>query len=399
MKKFLYKIKNSDGNILTGFMEAESKQDVLRVMVGEGYFVVRVDIVDERKHKISYNIPLDSLVRFSQKFYAMLKAGVPILPSLRIIWEQTEDIRLQLILSDILISISQGSFFSAALKKHPVVFSSTYTNLIEVGEKGGDLVDALKRIIEHLQRQKELAQKVQQALVYPTIVLGATILVIVVMLAFVVPAFKAMLMEIKAELPLITQILIQISNGFLYFWWVGFLMFGAAFFAFKRYYVTARGRFEIDALMLKIPLVGPIIFSASLSRFIHSLKALSGSGINISEALVGAERSFDNVYLEKKVSIVNELISKGKRISDSLSETKVFPPFVIQMITIGENSGMLGEMLQVLGDFLDEELDHQIQRLMTALGPFLILVVGVIVLFVLISIYLPIFTLWSNLGR
>jgi len=399
MGQFLYKVKDKNGNPLTGFVDAAHKKEAINSLAAEGYFVLEMTPVTKRKTVLIYHVSVESIIRFTQKLHAMLKAGVPILSSLKILWEQTEDKQLQMILSEMITDLGRGMLFSMSLKKYPSVFSPTYVNLIEVGERGGDLVGVLQRVVDHLVQEREVTQKVKRALVYPAIVLVVTVLVIVVMLTLVVPVFKNVFDKLNVDLPPITHFLLNLSAGFLRYWWLGIIIAVVGFILVGRYRSTHQGRLQIDFIKTRLPFAGGVILASALARFIHSLRALSASGININDALIGAERSFGNLYLEKKMKVANPLIAKGGRISDSLKETSLFPLFVIQMISIGENSGMLIEMLKILGEFLDEEIDYEIHKLTTALGPTVVVLVGGVVLFVLASIYFPIFTLWRTFGK
>ncbi len=395
----MYKVKDRNGNSLTGFVEAANKREATNSIAAEGYFILEMTPVNKRKTVLIYHVPVESVIRFTQKLHAMLKAGVAILSSLKILWEQTEDKQLQMILSEMITDLGRGMLLSMSLKKYPSVFPPTYINLIEVGERGGDLVGVLQRVIDHLAQERDVVQKVKRALVYPAIVLVVTVIVIVVMLTLVVPVFRNVFEKLNIALPPITQMLLDLSSGFLRYWWVCVILVFAGFLLAGRYRSTHEGRMKIDHLKTRLPLAGGVIRVSALARFIHSLRALVASGININDALIGAERSFGNLYLESKMKVANPLIAKGGRISDSLKETGLFPLFVIQMISIGENSGMLVEMLKILGDFLDEEIDYEIHKLTTALGPTVVVIVGGVVLFVLASIYFPIFTLWSTFGK
>lgn len=399
MGQFLYKAKDKNGNPLTGFVEAANKKEAINSIAAEGYFVLAMTPVNKRKTILIYHVAVESTIRFTQKLHAMLKAGVPILSSLKVLWEQTEDKQLQMILSEMITDLGRGMLFSMSLKKYPSVFSPTYINLVEVGERGGDLVGVLQRVVDHLNQEREVTQKVKRALVYPAIVLVVTILVIVVMLTLVVPVFKTVFQKLNVCLPPITRMLLSFSDGFLRYWWIGVIASVAGFIFAAQYRSTHEGRQQIDFFKTRLPFAGGVIRASALARFIHSLRALVASGVNINDALIGAERSFGNLYLESKMKVANPLIAKGGRISDSLKETGLFPLFVIQMISIGENSGMLIEMLKILGDFLDEEIDYEIHKLTTALGPTVVVIVGGVVLFVLASIYFPIFSLWSTLAK
>ncbi|MDP8265425.1 MAG: type II secretion system F family protein [Candidatus Aceula meridiana] len=399
MPKFLYKVKDIDGKLLVGALEAENERSVRHIITEKGYFVINVQKMKKTKLAgFGKPVSIDSLIRFTHKLSAMFKAGVPILTALRMLWEQGENKYLQIITSEIITDISQGELFSDSLRKFPEVFSEIYISLVQVSESSGDFPQALEQIIAHLNRQKEIRRKVQNALMYPIIVVVMIIAVIIAMLVIVIPVFKKIFSDINVDLPFITRMFIFLSDNFIRYWWVGFVITGVLVFVYRKYKKTPRGAYKIDECKLRIPTIGQLIYYVALSKFIHSFYALSVSGVEISKTLASSARSCANRVLEGKISSATESIVKGKSISRALQEAGCLPAFFVQMLSIGETSGSILNMMKILMTFLDDEIDFQINKIFTILGPATIIIVGFIVLFVLLAIYFPIFTLWGNIG-
>ncbi len=398
MPKFLYTVKDSRGRKLTGIITADDKRSAIDTISNKGYFVLKAVAAPQGKGGFSKNVDLDNIIRFTQKLSAMIKAGIPVLNALRMLWEQTEHKGLQVIISDIITDVSQGLPFSYSIKKIPHVFSNTYVSMVEVGEKGGNFAQALDQAIENLTHQREMSIKVKSALIYPAIVLGMAVIVLLVMMAFVVPTFKNVFDKMKLELPGMTQLLIFLSDSFLAYWWIGLILVVAGGFAFWHYSRTPQGSYQIDTIKLKIPFVGKLVYSLSLMQFTHAFHALLASGVHVSVTLENSSKSCGNKRMEEKICFAGESIAKGKSISASLEETGFFPMFYLQMLSIGEASGSILQMLEILLRFLDDEIAYRIHKIFTALGPILIIVVGLIVLFVMVSIYLPIFSLWGSMA-
>ncbi len=258
--------------------------------------------------------------------------------------------------------------------------------------------EILNKLVQYLIQRKELSVKLKKALTYPIIIIVFAVLVLIVMLVLVIPVFKKVFIKLKVDLPFLTRVILDTSDLFKKFWLLIPVLAGLAVFAYKKYNSTSRGRYQIDFFKLKIPIFGKLIFTAVLARFTHSFSLLTEGGVPIVQTIEHSKMSSDNRVVEKKLDLVKEGVVAGKGIADSLEETNFFPPFLTQMIAIGEEGGTLSEMVGVVAKDLDSQLDYQINKLVTLLEPLAIIVVGGIVLFVLLAIYMPIITLWGRIG-
>ena len=398
MPKFVYRVRDAKGKSLSGVLEAGDKNTLVQSLSDRNYIVVEVKIYKKATGLFAPKVSLEALIMFSHQLSSMIGAGIPLMTCLRILWRQTEDKYLQLVTSEIGNDLEAGMSLSASMRKFPDVFPEFYTNLIEVAESGGVMPEILNKLVQYLIQRKELSVKLKKALTYPIIIIVFAVLVLVVMLVLVIPVFKKVFIKLKVDLPFLTRVILDTSDLFKKFWLLIPVLAGLAVFAYKKYNSTSRGRYQIDFFKLKIPIFGKLIFTAVLARFTHSFSLLTEGGVPIVQTIEHSKMSSDNRVVEKKLDLVKEGVVAGKGIADSLEETNFFPPFLTQMIAIGEEGGTLSEMVGVVAKDLDSQLDYQINKLVTLLEPLAIIVVGGIVLFVLLAIYLPIITLWGRIG-
>lgn len=398
MINFIYKVRDSQGKLLTGVLASEDKKTLTRELSNKGYFVTQVTTYKKARSVFAPKVSLDALIMFSHQLSSTVEAGIPLMMCLYILWRQTENRQLQLVISEISNNLEGGMSLSDSFKKFPEVFPEIYGSLIEVAERGGVLSEILRKIVEYLSKQRELIMRLKKALTYPLIVIGIAICVVAVMLFFVVPVFKNIFVRLQASLPLLTQLLLSISDFLRRFWWLILISVSLLVFLYHKYYSTDKGRYKVDSYKIKLPLVGDLIFTADLARFVYSFCLLVDGGVPIAQSMESAKKSCANKIMEEKLAYVEEKIVQGASISSSLEETKFFPPLLTQMISIGEESGTLTRMLNVTATHLEEELDYRVNKLITMLEPFSIVFVGLIVIFILLAMYLPVFTLWGKIG-
>ncbi|HEC68873.1 MAG TPA: type II secretion system F family protein [Candidatus Omnitrophica bacterium] len=398
MPKFAYKIRDKEGRLLEGILEATDKSSLIKSLSDKGYFVVRVSSYKEVKRIFSRKVSLDTLIMFTHQFGSLIAAGIPIISALEILWRQAEDKVFQLVISEVRNRLSEGGTLSGAFERFPNIFPEIYPSLLKVAERGGTLPKILKDIRDYLDKRRENLMKLKRAITYPLIVIIIAILAVGAMMLFVVPVFKKVFAKINVSLPFLTRILMDVSDFSVKFWWLGPVLIILGFFLYKKCYSTEKGRYRIDYWKLKLPLLGKLVFTASLGRFVHSFSLLVGGGLPLTESIETAKRSCANKVMEEKLDYVLERVIQGKGIGTSLEETKYFPPFITEMISIGEESGTLVEMLDRIALHLEEELDYRLNKFLTLLEPILIVMVGGMVMFVLLSMYLPIFTLWGKIG-
>jgi type IV pilus assembly protein PilC len=333
------------------------------------------------------------LVVFIRQFATMIDAGLPLVQCLEILSQQGENKAFNRILKDIKNSVEQGATFSDSLAKHPKIFDDLFVNLVRAGEVGGILDTILQRLAIYIEKRVKLKRQVRGALVYPLATLAIAIGVVVVLLTWVIPAFQAMFADFGGEdsLPGPTQLVINISEGFLNNWYIFFALFLGVVFGIPWSYRQPAGREFWDKVSLQVPLVGPVMRKIAVARFTRTLGTLLASGVSILDALDIVGKASGNVVIEKGIKMTADRIREGRSMAEPLLETKVFPSMVVQMIGVGEQTGALDQMLNKIADFYEEEVDVAVAALTSLLEPIMMVVIGGIVGFMLIAMYMPIF--------
>ncbi len=331
------------------------------------------------------------MVIFSRQFSTMINAGVPILQSLQVMCEQTENKVLRRKLYEIKNDIEGGASLYDGLKKHKDVFDDLYTNMVDAGETGGVLDVVLERLAQYIEKAAKLKAKVKSAMIYPGVIITVAVGVIAIILVFVIPTFEQMFADFGGALPLPTQIVINMSRfvkgNFLYI----FFALVAAFIAFKMFYRWERGKILVDYWVLFLPVFGPLLRKVAVARFSRTLSTMISSGVPILSALDIVSRTSGNKTVELGVLEAKKSIAEGQTLAEPLDETGIFPPMVIHMISIGEATGALDNMLGKIADFYDDEVDVAVETLTSLMEPIMIVVLGVIVGGLVVSMYLPIF--------
>jgi type IV pilus assembly protein PilC len=334
------------------------------------------------------------LVIFTRQFSTMIGAGLPLVQALEILSQQTENKAFAKIVGEIKNDVEGGSTFADALKKHPKVFSDLYSNMVAAGEAGGILDTILVRLATYIEKAQNLKRKVKGAMVYPSVVITVAILVIVIIMVFVVPTFGKMFETLGGSLPLPTQIIIDASDflggkgGLTVL--AGIVAMVVFIMQFKK---TERGRKVIDSTILKLPIVGILFKKVAVAKFTRTLGTLISSGVPILDGLNITAKTAGNKVVEESVLSVRKGVSEGKTIAEPLSEAKVFPPMVTQMIAVGESTGALDSMLEKIADFYDDEVDIAVSNLTSMIEPVLMVFLGGTIGFIVVAMYLPIFKL------
>ena len=330
---------------------------------------------------------------FTRQFSTMVDAGLPLVQCLTILAEQSESKTLRTVTSRVAGSVEAGSTLADALRRHPKTFDELYVNLVEVGEAGGILDTVLQRLSVYIEKAAALKRKVKSAMIYPLTIVGVAFIVVIFMLTFVIPTFAKMFAGMGADLPLPTLIVIRLSDFATRFWW---LIIGAAIgivVGIRAYYKTEGGRSLIDALVLKLPVFGTLIRKVSVARFTRTLGTLVSSGVPILEGLRITARTAGNRVVERAVLETRASVTAGKTLAEPLQASTVFPPMVVQMISVGEQTGALDAMLNKIADFYDDEVDTAVTALTALLEPMMIVFLGVVIGGLVIAMYLPIFRL------
>jgi type IV pilus assembly protein PilC len=396
---YSYRVRDRQGKIITGKLEADNEASVSARLREMGYFVIGVEVekpsITKREIRIlKPKVKTKDVTVFTRQFATMINAGLPLVKCLSILSEQTESPVLTEVIVDVQHEVEMGRSLSEALSKHPDVFSDLYTSMVKAGEIGGVLDDVLLRIATTLESEALIRSKIKSALTYPIAMFAISILLLVVMLVFVVPSFEKMFKEIGATLPLLTRLVMGLSHFLLS--WMGMLVIAALIggvIYLRRWVKTPKGRRKYDALKLKLPVFGNLIHKMSLSRFSRTLGTLVASGVPILQALEITSKTVGNVLVAEAVDNVRAGVKEGESIARPLSQSPLFPPMVTQMLAIGEETGALDTMLNKVSDFYDSEVSTTVDAMTSLLEPILIVFLGLVVGIIVLSLYMPIFSL------
>ncbi len=395
----IYKYKTTvNGKVQSGEIEAENEQGALSKLKQKNIKVTRVKKKFESAF-LSNKKPITEreIVIFTRQFSTMVDAGLPLVQCLEILGKQSDNPSFGEIIMKIKIDIESGSNLSDAMRKHPKVFNSLYANLVEAGEAGGILDTILGRLANYIEKALALKKKVKAAMVYPAAIITVAVTVVGFLMVFVIPTFASMFSSGGAELPGPTALVMNLSNFFRNQWYYiigGPILF---FILFKKVYATERGNIEIDRFALKLPVFGMLIRKVSTAKFSRTLGTLLASGVPLIEGMDICARTAGNKIVE--IAILNsiEAIKEGETIAAPLARENVFPPMVIQMIDVGESAGALDAMLSKIADFYDEEVDTAVDGLTALLEPMLMVFLGIVVGFIVVAMYLPIFKMGETI--
>lgn len=396
MAEFVWEARARTGELRKGLMEAETEDAVNTRLRSQQLVPTKV-----KKKSKAFNIQfgtgigLKDIVTFTRLFATMIDAGLPIVQCLDILATQTDNKFFSAVLKDIKSSVEQGATFSDSLRRHPKVFDPLYTNLVQAGEVGGILDTILTRLAVYIEKNVKLKRQVRGAMVYPSAVLVVFVIVLVILLGFVIPSFKDMFKEFgsKAELPALTKMVIAVSEAFISnFLWIFLVTVGMSV-GVTQLYKNPKGKRFFHKLFLNLPVMGPTLRKIAVARFTRTLGTLLSSGVPILDALDIVAKTAGNVIVEEAIMFTRQKISEGKNMAEPLMSTGVFPPMVVQMVGVGEQTGALDQMLNKIADFYEEEVDVAVAALTSLIEPVMMVGIGGTVGVVLISMYLPIFSL------
>jgi type IV pilus assembly protein PilC len=400
MPAFVWKGKTRDGKVVSGERNADNKEAVMALLRRDQ---ILVSSVKEKGKEISLpklggGVPSKDLAIFTRQFSVMIDAGLPLVQCLEILGGQQENKNFAKILQQTRMDVEGGSSLADAMRKHPKAFDDLFVNMIAAGEAGGILDTILKRLATYIEKAVKLKAQVKGAMVYPVAVVSIAALVIAVILWKVIPTFASMFEGLGAELPLPTRLVILASNWFVRL--LPFLVVGLVLLVmlFRRYYATYNGRRVVDRTILRLPILGVIMQKIAVARFCRTLSTLISSGVPILDGLEITARTAGNAIVEDAIMMVRKGVESGLTVAQPLKESGVFPPMVVQMIAVGEQTGALDAMLSKIADFYEEEVDQAVANLLTLMEPVMILFLGVTVGGIVISMYLPLFDLISKLS-
>ncbi|MFA4970189.1 MAG: type II secretion system F family protein [Sulfuritalea sp.] len=406
MPNFAYRGRNGSGEIVQGTLEGATAGAVADLLFGRGVTPMEIKpaaaTADKAGKGSGINIQLGKakvehldVLLFSRQIHTLLRAGVPIMRALAGLQESSVNPAMRTVLQDVRDSLDSGRELSLSLGRHPKVFSPFYLSMVRVGEMTGRLEEVFIRLFDHLAFERFMQDQVKSALRYPSFVVAAMGIAIVIVNIFVIPAFAKVFKGFGAELPLMTRLLIGFSD-FMLAWWPALVVGAVAtFFGFKAWLKTSRGRYTWDRIKLQIPIAGKIVRKATLARFAASFALASRSGVPIIQALTNVAETVNNAYIADKVEKMRDGVERGESILRTSIAAGVFTPVVLQMIAVGEESGALDDMMKEIADMYQSEVEYELKTLAQQIEPILIISLGVMVLILALGIFLP---LW-DLGK
>jgi type IV pilus assembly protein PilC len=393
MPTFAYTARTLNGELKTATMDAANRDEVVAQLRRQKLIVVKVD--EEQKKKRPGLVKTRDIVIFTRQFATMINSGLPLVQALDILSKQSENKALKEVTKQVVYDVESGHTVADALRRHPGAFTELYVNMVAAGEAGGILDTILLRLAVFLEKNDALVGKVKSAMVYPAVIMGVAVIAIVILLIFVIPVFENMFASVNMALPLPTRIVIGLSAFLKGYWWaIGVGMYAAVMMV-KKYYATADGKLRIDTVLLRVPVLGDLLRKSAVSRFTRTLGTLISSGVSILDGLEITAKTAGNRVIHDAIMESRASIAGGDTISAPLEKSQVFPPMVISMIAVGEQTGGLDEMLTKIADFYDEEVDVAVSALLSLMEPLMIVVLGVIVGGMVVAMYLPIFDMMN----
>jgi type IV pilus assembly protein PilC len=401
MAQYIWKGKTRQGVVTGGAVNAESKDQAISNLRKQG---MEVTSVKEKGKELAVpkwgggKVDAKRLAIFTRQFSVMIDAGLPLVQCLEILGSQQDYKPFQKIILSVRQDVEAGQSLAEALSKHPKAYDNLFVNMVAAGEAGGILDTILRRLSTYIEKSVKLAGQVKTAMIYPVSVIGIAAIVVTIILWKVIPTFSALFAALGAQLPLPTRIVIAASN-FLANYSV-FIIIGlfTTSWALKRYYATYKGRRVIDRIILKLPVLGDIMQKIAVARFCQTLSTLTSSGVPILDGLEITAKTAGNAIIEDAIMSVRKAVEGGRNIADPLKETKIFPPMVVQMIGVGEQTGAIDAMLNKIAEFYEEEVDNAVNGLMKLMEPIMISILGIVIGTIVVAMYMPMFALISKLN-
>ncbi|MBS1783999.1 MAG: type II secretion system F family protein [Acidobacteria bacterium] len=393
MPAFAWKGKNRMGEVQDGVIVSDSRDAAVLALRRNGVEVVTIKAQESKATKTFGKVKAKDLAIFTRQFSVMIDAGLPLVQCLEILGSQQADKGFKKVIEAVREDVEKGASLQAALSKHPKAFSDLYVNMVGAGEAGGILDIILQRLSIYIEKAVKLASKVKSAMIYPIAVISIAAIVVYVIMVKVIPVFSAMYEGLGSSLPFPTQVCIMLSNILVHYGWLVGIFIVIVFVALKYYYKTVGGKLQIDGIFLKIPIIGDLLRKVAVARFCRTLGTLTASGVPILEGMDITARTAGNQVIANAILKAKDAVEAGRNISAPLAETKVFPPMVTQMVGVGEATGALDAMLNKVADFYEDEVDNAVAGLTSLMEPIIIAVLGGIIGFIVVAMYMPIFNL------
>ncbi len=399
MKKYEYSARTKEGAVDRGVMEARSRTQVVESLQSRGLIVVKVEekvALLEALNEINIGgVPMKEKVVFMRQLATMMSSGLPLTQSLEILSAQATNPLFRRALKDVLSDVEAGSSLAKAFGKQPGMFDDIVLNLIKAGEDSGKLEDVFLRLADELEKQQDFQAKVKSAMIYPTIIMITIVGVVAMVMVFMIPSIKEIFTEFGSEIPMVTRVLIAMSDFTVNYWWIVLILIGVAIGAFKYYIDTPGGRRVWDNFKLTVPIFGNLNTKIELSTMTQTLYLLLSSGLPILEALELVSQSLTNVWYKEAVANAATEVEKGSSLSLPLSREDKIPLIVSQMINVGEETGRLDEIMKKMAEYYTNEVDMMTSNLATLIEPIMLIIMGGVVAFIAIAVYLPLFSLAS----
>lgn len=400
MALFQYRGRNQRGEAVTGQIDGASAEAIADQLFNSGVTPIHIEPAQAVTSLLSMQVRfgdgkvrLEELIFFCRQMFSLLKAGVPIMAALRGLQGTAKNPLLAKTIASLSESLDGGLDLAQALKRHPKVFPSMFVSLVQVGETTGNLEGAFEQLARYLEIEKDTRERIKSAVRYPIIVLVAIGVAIGVINIFVIPAFAKLYSSYHAQLPIPTRILIAVSQFTVHYWWVILLSVVVGAVAVRFYVHTTNGRYRWHKMKLDLPIIGSIIYRAMLGRFAHALSITAKAGVPLVQGFTVIARAVDNEYISARILQMRDGIERGETITRTAAATGMFPPLVLQMISVGEESGAIDDLMAEVGDYYEREVDYALKNLSAAIEPALIVGIGALVLVLALGVFLPMWNL------
>lgn len=399
--KLRYKAATKEAKVVQGTLEAKSLEEAANYLRGKEMIPVKIELDTDRPWKnlpfLGKGIKSSDLVLFTRQLSSMLSSGLTLMRSLEILKDQMENPAMQDVVLQVISEVEEGKTLADAMAKHPKVFSPIYVSIIRAGEKSGLLDKVLNRLADNLEKQAKLKSTVKSALMYPIIVIILMGVVMLIMMLFVIPQLTVLYKNLNVPLPLPTQILVGFTNLLITAWPIFIAAIVGLIYAFRKWHKTKDGEAVVDSTLLKLPVFGKLITQTILAEFSRTFGLLVGTGTLVVEALIETADTTGNVLFKNAIVDVSRQVEKGVTIGEAMSAYKLFPPLLIQLVKIGEQTGKIDETLVKASEYFEREVDQTVKTLTTAMEPFIMIILGVGVAFLIISVITPIYSLISSI--
>lgn len=395
-----YKAATREGKLSQGLLDAKDIDEAANYLRAKKLIPIQISRID---NQFWNNLPMMSsvknsdLVLFTRQLSSMLASGLTLMRSMEILKDQMQNANMSEVVTTIINDVEEGKTLAQAIEKHPRVFSPIYISIIKAGEQSGLLDKVLSRLADNLEKQAKLKSTIKSALMYPIIVVILMVVVMVVMMIFVMPTLSTLYVNLNVPLPLPTQIVMGISNGMVTFWPIVLVVLVLTVFGYRKWSKTPDGRLIIDTILLKLPVFGKLISKSILAEFSRTFGLLVGTGTLVVQALIETSNTTGNVNYENAIIGVSKQVEKGVTIGDAMSYYPIFPSLLIQLVKIGEQTGKVDETLGKASEYFEREVNETVKTLTTAMEPFIMIILGIGVAFLIISVITPIYSLISSI--